>query len=98
MLPNSIAGSRHPPSLLKILHALTSHEETLVVVAESSRLVVVLIQCIAMSAEIDVVKMLFDVLATLLSHNGGKLLLPHCEVRVVALLRKSYLIDELSRY
>lgn len=88
-LPYSISSSKHPPAILKLIHALVQYDSTEHVVASNSSLIQSTIKCIAAhNNEVEVSKMIIDTINILIDRNESKSILAHAQLIIKSFCRR----------
>jgi hypothetical protein len=79
-LPHSIGSSTRPPALLRLLHSYSQHSETIENLLTLTPFVEAISACIATRSEPIVLKMVMEILTSLLDLHNGDVLLQHSQV------------------
>lgn len=81
LVPKSLANCSKPPALLRIFYSLSQYDNTVKLIAKRPEIVKIMILCIAtQNVELAVVKLVIEILNSLMDFDFGNCLLPHSEV------------------
>lgn len=80
-LPSSIMSTSRAPALLKLMHSLAQHEKTYNLIATREDAVLSVFNCVAVQhVDINIVRIIMDILQSFLTHDDGCLVKQHAEV------------------
>ena len=87
-LPSAVGSSMKPPALLRLLHALILHDETVTAFTKNNKCVEICISCLAVRSPVESFSMLSEILTRLLNLDHGTLLIPFAGLLVDCLCRR----------
>lgn len=79
-LPSSVGSSAKAPALLRLLHSLAIHKDTVELIIKNNCIVECIIICVASRTDPSVGTMIIEILTVLLEYNNGSTLLPYSQV------------------